>query len=64
MVVAEFSCVAITNFKRLQGHHVTVVMQRICLVSMQTFMFHAVGVDVPLSPYEAAALDYSEWVLS
>ena len=57
MVVIKLSCVATTNFKSLQVHHVTVTMQRTHIVYMQTYLLHAVGVDGPMSPSEAAAFD-------
>ena len=63
MFVAEFSRVTTINFKIIQGHNVTVAMQRTHLVSMQTYLLHVVGGDGPLLHSEAAALDYSEWVL-
>ena len=63
MVVAKLSRVTTTTFKSLQGHHFTVAMQRTHLVSMQTYLLHVVGGDGPLLHSEAAALDYSEWVL-
>lgn len=64
MVIAEFSCLATATFKSLQGHHVTVSMQRQSLMSLQTSLLHSVGGRGPLSESEATALDCSDWILS
>ena len=64
LVVAKFSYLATTAFKCLQGHYITVSMQRTHLLNMQTSLLHAVGRHVNLSDLEATALDESEWVLS
>ena len=63
MVASDLSLVATTTFKILQGHHVTVTMQRTCLVSMQTSLLYAMVRDGNLSPTEAASLDDLEWLL-
>ena len=64
LVVAKFYRSATTTFKCLQGHHVTVSMQRTHLLTMQTSLLHAVGRRSPMSGLEATDLDDSEWVLS
>ena len=51
------------TFNFLQGHHVTVSMQRTYLLTMQTSLLNAVGGRSHLSEYEATVLDDSEWVL-
>ena len=63
LVIEEFSRSATTAFKCLQGHHVTLLMQRMHLLTMQTYLLHAVGRRGPLLDSEAVALDDSEWVL-
>ena len=63
MVVSEFSRIPTNTFKIIQDHHVTVAMQRTCLVSIHTYLLHAVGGDDPMSTLEASELDDSEWVL-
>ena len=62
LVVSKFSCLAATAFKCLQGHHVTVLMQRMHLMTTQTSLLHAVGRHSPLSDSEATDLDESQWV--
>ena len=56
MVVAGFSLMATTTFKRLQGHQVTVAMQRLHLASLQTALLHAVGRRDSLSEMEAVSV--------
>ena len=60
MVIADFSLMATTTVKCLQGHQVTVAMQRSHLVSLQTALLHAVGGRGPLSEKGAENLDGSE----
>lgn len=64
MVVAEFSSLVTLTFKMLQGHQVTVSMQRESLISLKSSLLSSVGGRGPLSEPEAAVLVDSEWVLS
>ena len=64
LLVDEFSHSSTTTFKCLQGHHVTVSMQRTHLLTMQTSLLHAVGRRGPLLDSNATALDESECFLS
>ena len=57
LVAAEFSCLDTTAFKCIQGHHVTVSMQRKHLMNMQTSLLHVVVRNGPLPESEATALD-------
>ena len=64
LVVSEFSCSATMKFKCIKGHHITISMHQTHLMTMKTYLLHAVGRCGLLLDLEAKALDDSEWVLS
>ena len=64
LVISNFAACATVTFKGLQGHSVTVSMQRNHLAYLQTVFLRTVGGGGPLTEFEAASLDNPLWVLS
>ena len=64
MIIDHFASRATITFKAVQGHTVTVSMQRSQLASLQGFYLKAVGGKGPLLEPEANQLDGEQWLLS
>jgi hypothetical protein len=63
-IIESFSSRCTTTFKSVQGHKVTVAMQRNYLVRLQSDLMHQTAGLGPLSDEESASLDPSLWIVS